>query len=1111
MQQAHAQKDNWHGVQRKLHYKPQGKDLVKIEGGHRFNRALYGSNTGFRVEAGDLPEFALYMPAMGGNLKFELISGDRRKWIIDAEQIETIYRPGSMIYTIKDPLLDKGKIILTVLALMQGEGILVRTEAIGITKGMQLGLVFGGASGKKFSRDGDIGADPESSFDLKSENCSGNVYAIHKNTFSLKFNIKKDVKELKGIFPERTILNITQFNQPETPYLKGNLDIGATQTDYFLIANVATNNIAEYSTLSDLFEKTELQRSKLADRIIVHTPDSFINTLGGALAIAADAIYESPTFLHGAVAWRMRLNAWRGAYAADPLGWHDRARSHFSSYAKSQVTEPLSGPVVADTALGMARQLEQMGTSLFSSGYICRNPNGDIRPHHYDMNLVFIDQLLNHFNWTGDTAYVREMWPLIKRHLEWEKRNFDADNDGLYDAYACIWASDALQYNGGAVTHSSAYNYRANKSTAKLAKILHEDSSPYEDEAEKIHNAIRLALWLPHLGSYAEYRDNTASRNVHTAAGLWTIYHALDADLPDSFEAYQALQYIDKDIPHIPVKADGLRDTGLYVLATSNWQSYAWSINNVALAENLHTALAYWQGGNKEEAFTLWKSSLIESMFIGTSPGNFQQLSFYDAIRGELYRDFADPIGMASRTLVEGLFGIQPNSLADTLSILHGLPASWNNATLQVPDISFDFRRKGLVDEYLIKPSFEQDMNLSFAVPATYSDVESVSVNGKQVKYTLEPSIDLPRLVITSNKQQQYKIVIHWKNKPLATLKYEHKIDNLQQINVRTTDAEILEVKDPQQMIKEVRISAHALQGTISKDNNYGTFFVKIKQGNAVWWEPVNLNIKQQDKSSVDSFVAKESEPIDLSTYFNDKVNHIFQQKYLSPRSPYPTLQLPVQGIGNWCYPKVQPEINDEGLRALAGSKNSIKLNNGVLLQTPSAPEKNNVVFTSLWDNYPDSLTIQVSGKGKYISAMLCGSTNHMQSQMENGQLIITYTDGSKTTLSLRNPENWWPIEQDYYEDGYAFHLKKKPPVRIHLKSGNIYNGFAPDSTYSNLKGFSNRMIEGGAATVLDLKINPSKELKFITLKTTASEVVIGLMAITIIKEIEDDKGSENN
>ncbi len=32
------------------------------------------------------------------------------------------------------------------------------------------------------------------------------------------------------------------------------------------------------------------------------------------------------------------------------------------------------------------------------------------------------------------------------------KNTWDSDNDGLYDAYCCIWASDALQYNSGAVT-----------------------------------------------------------------------------------------------------------------------------------------------------------------------------------------------------------------------------------------------------------------------------------------------------------------------------------------------------------------------------------------------------------------------------------------------------------------------------------------------------------------------------------------------------------------------------------------------------------------------------------------------------------------------------------
>ncbi|MCH5685380.1 hypothetical protein LWM68_14655 [Niabella sp. W65] len=58
------------------------------------------------------------------------------------------------------------------------------------------------------------------------------------------------------------------------------------------------------------------------------------------------------------------------------------------------------------------------------------------------------------------------------------KRNFDADGDGLYDAYACIWASDALQYSGGGVTHSSAYNYRSNKMAARLASLISEDPTP---------------------------------------------------------------------------------------------------------------------------------------------------------------------------------------------------------------------------------------------------------------------------------------------------------------------------------------------------------------------------------------------------------------------------------------------------------------------------------------------------------------------------------------------------------------------------------------------------------------------------------------------------------
>src|SRR5262245_41702804 len=106
----------WHGIEREIHYKPDGEDFVLANGKRRFNRALYGGNSAFRAEAGDLPEFALYLPGMGGNLKFGLVKGTQSKWLIDADKIETRYRPGSMIYTIKDALLANGEIVITALA-----------------------------------------------------------------------------------------------------------------------------------------------------------------------------------------------------------------------------------------------------------------------------------------------------------------------------------------------------------------------------------------------------------------------------------------------------------------------------------------------------------------------------------------------------------------------------------------------------------------------------------------------------------------------------------------------------------------------------------------------------------------------------------------------------------------------------------------------------------------------------------------------------------------------------------------------------------------------------------------------------------------------------------
>ena len=74
--QTSAREEWWHGKERTLRYHPEGNDIVINNGNKRFTRALYGTNTAFRVEAGDLPEFAMYMPGMGGNLRFALMNGN---------------------------------------------------------------------------------------------------------------------------------------------------------------------------------------------------------------------------------------------------------------------------------------------------------------------------------------------------------------------------------------------------------------------------------------------------------------------------------------------------------------------------------------------------------------------------------------------------------------------------------------------------------------------------------------------------------------------------------------------------------------------------------------------------------------------------------------------------------------------------------------------------------------------------------------------------------------------------------------------------------------------------------------------------------------------------
>lgn len=978
-------------------YFPDGDDIVCVNGTNRYTRALYGGHTAYRLETGDRPLFAVYSKEGCRNIRFLVTACGQTTALEDAGRCEARYGGGTRRYTLGHEAWGGGEI--TVTAMAKADTSLFVFRASGFDGEVMITAVTSPVKAARLHRNGDIGVDAPDSFD------------------------------------------------PSPP----------TADDDSTTTVVGDAPVYIIHTLRD-----GICRIPYADTVrhddgqpAFHTPCAWLNPVAGALNTAADALWDGRTWLHGCVGWRTPLPGWRAAYVGDVLGQGDRQRSHFDAYAASQIkdVEPVIAHPSQDTLAHLARAEKRLGTQMYSNGYICRDPGSTGRLHHYDMNIAYVDALLRHFDYDADTAYMRRMWPVITSHLAWEKRNYDPDDDALYDAYCCIWASDALYYGGGAVTHSSAYNYKANGTAARMARLIGEDPEPYAREAGRILDAMNRRLWTDDAASphWAEYIEGTGYGRRHDDAALWSVYTPIDCGAGTAEQSYQATRYVDGHIPRLPVDIPAEYDAGglpspLFTLSTTDWQPYSWSINNAAHAEVMHTALAYFLAGRPAEGYRLLLSDIIDGMYLGSSPGNFGQISRLDAMRGECYRDFGDCIGIASRAIYQGLFGIMPDALDGRCVIRPGFPAAWDSVTVSLPYISYTFSRRDGHDIYEITQNFAQPLRI----------VLRQNTGGGRFR----------DIVGTAERHQ-------------------------------TVMVETVAVDEDEAWSGAGGGDATAVPACFPADS--------LADGRPVMT------------------------PIDIDDVLNARVTDIFRNEYRSPRPQTTTLQIPLHGAGDWCHPDYRPEICDTGLKAMIVG-DCVTLC-GIPFRMHA--DGRDIAFTSLWDNYPDSIVIDLTTAGDGLAAdrlpgregsddepsdgpatrrsglcfLIAGSTNHMQSRIDNALITVRYDDGTGDTLHLRNPDNLWPIDRDCYVDDRAFavipgcdaadYRDNMAPVRVSLATGLTGRCLAARLGHSSPDDMT---IPGGAAGIITMKLRDGGTPADITIKALSPDVVIGVMAVTHVK-----------
>ena len=993
---------------RKYQYRPEGREIVCLNGENRYTRALYGTHGPFRLETSDRPVFATFKKGECRNLRLYAIIGKERIPLDSAYfDCEARYLGGRRTY-----FLTHGNLRIDIYAMasfIHDEDAVWRFITSEVRNGraktpsgkIHFEAVLTNSRSSKFQRNGDLGVDDLTKFEAA---------------------------------PNAQPVSVISWDARGETYLllKDNKDLAADKA--------STSNRVKRE-LQQRFSDEESMRHSIMSRVEINTPDPLFNTLGSVLMAAADGLWDGKTWQHGCIGWRIPLAGWRGCYVGDAVGWTDRSYRHFQAYARSQVKDvPATLPHPRqDSAMNMARAEKRWGTQMYSNGYICRYPDRNDVMHHYDMNLNYIDGLLWHLSYDADERKLREFWPVLKSHLEWEKRNFDPDGDHLYDAYCCIWASDALYYNGGAVTHSSAYNYRGNLLAARIAEIIGEDGKPYREEAEAILWAMNERLWMKDRGHWAEFQDLMGLKRLHKSAALWTIYTPIDCGACTSEQAYLATKYVDRDIPHIPIVIDGEESNG-YTLSTTDWMPYAWSTNNVAHEEVANMALAYFQAGRTDEGFRLLKSDLTDEMLLGKSPGNFGQISFYDRERNEAYRDFGDNLGITSRAIVNGLFGITPDALNGQCVLKPAFPEEWHEASIRTPYLSFSYKREGNRDIYHIEQHFSQPLKIIVRTNAgcgAYMDTEGSAADTQTI--TVERNL-LP-------KPPTYPEIPSSRN-------------------------------------------------DICSDDYLRRMGLEDITPNAAW----------------------RHEMIDLTASYNANLNDIFRNRYESPRPPYTTLQIPVQGIGEWCHPKTMAEIDDSGLRACAtplqGSDKLGVYDTGKGLSFLIPRQGRNIVFSSLWDNYPDEVSVPISTKSRSYNAaylMMAGTTNNMQSRIDNALVMAEYEDGSCDTLRLENPINWPTVNEEFIFDGKAFWSAPVMPLRFRLDNGRVGRQINARELLSVIPskhdgkekkiGDNNRYaIDKGAGVILKMPLDSARKIRAIRVKTLSNDIVVGLMAVTLEK-----------
>lgn len=227
--------------------------------------------------------------------------------------------------------------------------------------------------------------------------------------------------------------------------------------------------------------------------------------------------------------------------------------------------------------------------------------------------------------------------------------------------------------------------------------------------------------------------------------------------------------------------------------------------------------------------------------------------------------------------------------------------------------------------------------------------------------------------------------------------------------------------------------------------------------------------------------------PLDMRQHFNSRICDLFARPYLSPRPTTCSLQLPCSLLPpTWCLRADAPavpspgiQLSDEPLRQAVHE--GIFTACGIPFHQISAPDDDNALFVSQWDNFPTSVQIPLNIPAGDLALLLTGYTNHMQCGVPNARLRFIHADGTETCYVLTAPVNFRSLE--------AGPESERPQDR------SCYQIDLPRAVIGRFSG----EVSGNAYAQVNAFHLPADAIA-LRVEAIANEIVLGVMGISILK-----------